>query len=99
MSGTKEMSYEERLTFLGLPTLYFRRLRGDMIQVYKYFHNMYDIDWNKMLPSACSNMTRGHQFKIVKTRTCTTNRLRKQFFSQRIVNDWNLLPREIVTAS
>ena len=32
--GTKNLSYPERLKAVNLPTLAFRRLRGDMIQVY-----------------------------------------------------------------
>ena len=33
----KHLKYEERLRYLKLPTLKFRRIRGDMIGVYKFF--------------------------------------------------------------
>ena len=39
--GLRNLSYEERLRKLNLPTLAFRRLRGSMIEVYKIFH-VYD---------------------------------------------------------
>ena len=42
--GTKNLSYPERLKAVNLPTLSFRRLRGDMIQVYKYLNEKYDVD-------------------------------------------------------
>lgn len=37
----KHLKYEERLRHLKLPTLKFRRVRGDMIEVYKFFNNIY----------------------------------------------------------
>jgi len=38
----KKLSYVERLKQLQFPTLKYRRLRGDMIEVYKIVHNYYD---------------------------------------------------------
>src|SRR3989442_7017333 len=38
----KGMSYRERLMYLQLPTLKYRRFRGDILQVYKILNNMYD---------------------------------------------------------
>jgi len=35
--AVKLLKYEERLRYLNLPTLNFRRIRGDMIEVYKMF--------------------------------------------------------------
>jgi len=39
----KHLSYNERLKQLQLPTLKYRRLRGDMIKVFKMVHNYYDV--------------------------------------------------------
>ena len=39
----KHLSYSERLKQLQLPTLKYRRLRGDMIQVFKTVHKYYDV--------------------------------------------------------
>ena len=38
----KKLPYKERLLQLNLHTLKYRRLRGDMIEVYKITHDMYD---------------------------------------------------------
>ena len=38
----KNKSYIDRLIYLSLPTLKYRRLRGDMIKVFKITHNIYD---------------------------------------------------------
>ena len=35
------LDYEARLRSLKLPTLTYRRLRGDVINVYKYVHGIY----------------------------------------------------------
>jgi len=39
---TKKMPYKERLLRLNLYTLKYRRLRGDMIEVFIIVHNVYD---------------------------------------------------------
>ena len=38
----KSYEYEDRLRKLRLPSLEFRRLRGDMIEVFKITNNFYD---------------------------------------------------------
>ena len=42
--GLSKFSYEERLRILNLPTLEYRRNRGDAIEVYKYLHGKYTVD-------------------------------------------------------
>ena len=37
------MSYTDRLKRINLPTLKYRRLRGDMIEVFKITHDIYMI--------------------------------------------------------
>ena len=43
ISCVKDLSYENKLFILHLPSLEYRRLRDDMIQVYKIAHNYYDV--------------------------------------------------------
>ena len=40
--GYKELDYKERLKSLNLPTLSYRCLRGDMIEIYKILTGNYD---------------------------------------------------------
>ena len=42
LPGFKELSYSERLKKLKLSTLSFRRVRGDMIKLYKILNDKYD---------------------------------------------------------
>ena len=39
----KDLPYAERLSVLKLPSLKYRRLRNDMIQVCKYLHTEYNV--------------------------------------------------------
>ena len=89
-----ELSYPQRLKRLGLPSLQYRRLRADVIQVYKIIHGIDRIEISMFFKLANDERTRGHRYNIVKQR-CRTNK-RKIFFSNRIVDTWNSLPPEIV---
>ena len=40
----KKMTYEDRLRHLKLPTLRFRRIRGDLIEAYKMLTGVYEAD-------------------------------------------------------
>ena len=40
--GLSQMSYPDRLRKIGIPTLLYRRYRGDMIEVYKIMTGKYD---------------------------------------------------------
>ena len=83
--GFKTLSYEERLQKLKLPTLKYRRLRGDMIEVYKILHGVYD----ERVTSELFNIkdqarTLGHSLRLTKHR-CWLD-MRKNFFTSRVVN-------------
>ena len=92
----KNFTYEDRLKSIDLPSLEFRRRRGDMIEVYKYLHKIYETK-DKILPLDRSGInTRGHSLKLSK-RGCRLD-VRKNFFSFRVVNPWNALPEEVVSA-
>eukprot|EP00794_Sanderia_malayensis_P003950 gene3950-4495_t len=81
---------------LELPTLEYGRKRGDMILVYKILNDYIDCD-SSIFFMLNTSKTRGHGFKIFKKRSRL--QVRKNFFSQRIVNDWNKLRREFDSSS
>ena len=90
------LPYEERLKAINLPTLEYRRARGDMIQTYKIMHKLEDLEPSDFFNLDISNRTRGHSLKIIKNRFHLD--LRKYSFVNRIVNEWNGLPEDVVTA-
>ena len=58
------MSYTDRLLRLKLPTLKYIRLRGDMIEVYKITHDIYDPDASLKLAYLSDCITRGNKYKF-----------------------------------
>ena len=94
----KHTSYIDRLKNLNLPTLLYRRLRGDMIMVYKLLSGLYDSNIAFVKPTKPTNtITRGHNFRLFKGHVVYD--LRKYNFSNRIISIWNSLPSIIVNAS
>ena len=39
----KELAYPDRLKALSLPSLYYRKVRGDMIECFKYTSGIYNV--------------------------------------------------------
>ena len=88
--------YEERLMALNLPSLVYRRKRGDMIQMYKIMNQLIRIDAGDLFTSQMSAFTRGHTQRVFKQHAKKNARVFS--FSHRVTNDWNSLPQLVVSA-
>ena len=76
LAAISDKSYEERLSILKLPSLTYRRHRGDMILLYKVLNNHFNSDFSSLYTYSTTNTTRGHQFKLFKYRSrlnCRSN--------------------------
>ena len=71
-------SYIDRLIYLNLPTVKYRRFRGDMIEVSKITHNIYDRTVSPDLAVNERANTRGNHYKL-QNHTFHYD-LRKHFF-------------------
>ena len=96
MSGLKKKCYKERLTELKLPTLKYRRIRGDMTEVYKLLTNTYD-DNTVQLDINSDTRTMDTPRNYIVVRRCRY--VRKYSFSIRMTNIMNSLPDEISSNS
>ena len=92
----------ERLKNLKLPTLVYRRTRGDMIEMFKLITGKYDTKCMPGLKLYSADValetreTRGHRYRL-KQRHCTYN-IRQQYFINRSIPIWNGLPDSVVSA-
>ena len=92
----KHLPYEERLRRLNLTTLEERRVRGDMIETYKLLTRKEDISPDRFFTKA---EVRGdpdltHDMKLFKHRF--NKDVRKYFMVNRVIDNWNLLDKEVV---
>ena len=90
------MKYTDRLAAVGLTSLEDRRTRGDLIEVFKMVTGVSKVDYRTFFKFDENGRTRGHKYKLVKVRSRLN--IRKNYFSQRVINEWNKLPAVVVEA-
>jgi len=74
-----------------------RRLRGDLINTYKYLKGGCQKDEARLLSVVPSNRTRGNGHKL-KHRKFQLN-MKKSVFTLRVMEHWNRLPGEAVDSA
>ena len=93
----RNMPYEERLKSLNLFPLSKRRMRGDLIEVFKMFKGFNNVNVDNYFSLDRSNRRRHHDFKIIGKRFSSHES--KYFFFNRVVNVWNSLPSAVVESN
>ena len=97
MTNLRSKTYEGKLKELGLTTLLERRKRGDMITMFRIMTGKDKVDpslWFRMpIPRGGAASTRQNTGFLNVEKPLRSNwELRRNQFSQRVVDDWNLLP-------
>ena len=95
IDGFNILSYEDRVKVVHLTTLETRRIRGDLIEVYKIMNGLTDLNPEDFFTFSTSGL-RGHKHKLFKPRVRTDTG--KYSFSFRVVDLWNSLPDDVVNA-
>nr|XP_012557654.2 uncharacterized protein LOC105844971 [Hydra vulgaris] len=86
---------KKRLKILELPTLFDRRRRGDLIQMYKISKGKDIVNfYHPPLNFELERSSRSNNCRI--RRQFTKSRIRHHFFTNRVINDWNSLPQWIL---
>jgi len=89
----KKLPYKERLLQLNLHTFKYRRLRGDMTEVYKIIHDMYDRSVALELPRNVVLEVINKNYKSIAFITTFENFLLLQ---ELLTCAWNSLPDHVV---
>ena len=98
VDGMGKIDYQERLKLLNLPTLEFRRRRGDMIETYKHF-NIYDRATIPPTFRPRTRVSRMHDFQLHVPKSNDGERgVETNSFYHRVAPVWNKLPRHVVGA-
>ena len=102
----RDLPYEDRLMILQLPTLQYRRLRTDLIHIYKMTTSMIEMDTNtyctkcthhtQMLEPTHRQSNRGHQHKY---QIHHHPGVRNRFITSRSLSYWNSLSVKTVSST
>ena len=96
LPGLYNMSYASRMNILNLESLEYRRIKVDLVFLFKIVNNLVHIDSRHLFSFNTMN-TRGHGLKI--NHQYSRVNCRKYFFINRIVPVWNVLPSEVVNVN
>ena len=93
-------NYSDRLEIMKIESLEYRRLKFGLILLYKILNKLIEVDFDTHFTISQINNTynlRRNSLHIQKPSISRTE-IRLNFFSQKIVESWNKLPDNIVTA-
>ena len=98
ISGLRSNNYEDRLKELRILSLKDRRIQFDMVQTFKIVHEINRVDrrvWFEFVEDRGERVTRlSVDFLNIKSKL-SKSELRRRFFSNHVVQQWNNLPKEI----
>ena len=98
VSGLQSTTYEGRLSELKLLSLADRRTQYDLIQTFKIIHGIDDVNaniWFELVGENPARLTRNTSHPLNITSKNPRNEIRKNFFSNRVIEKWNMLPSDI----
>ena len=104
VTNFKGRTYEEKLAEAGMVTLEERRRRGDLLQAYRVFSGVDDVDpslWFEMAGGGEREIATRHRngfLNVKKTEVRPRTDLRRNFWSQRVIDPWNGLPNQVKQA-
>jgi hypothetical protein len=95
VAGLTQSTYEEKCRELNLDTLEERRKIQDMAQAYKMIQGNEKLNRNELFTHIDGSRTRQDADNLNLKKAPARLEIRKNFFTQRIINDWNALPSQL----
>ena len=92
----RHLGYKDQVKTLGLLSLRARRLRFQLITMYRIYKNFVDINFSNFFNISKSCRTRGHNAKVDTKHA--KNNYRLNFFTVSAISLWNRLPQELIDA-
>ena len=92
----RHLNYSDIMRELGLPPLQYKSTRADLTEVYKILNGIDNCVKSQLFHTQTIQRTRGHNQKLFKRQF--TLDLRKHFFSQRVIEDWNSLSENVISS-
>ena len=98
-ANIKYKDYNDRLRILNLESLQTRRVKNDLVMLYKILNNIVDINFTSYFEfnNLGGHYLRRHSLYINRKFTPQTACC-QNFFTQRVIRYWNALPDNIVTS-
>jgi hypothetical protein len=96
LPGFQGLRYEDRLEKIGLASLQDRRIKKDLLMVFKILKGFVELNKDDFFQLSTAVSTRGHSLKLAVPQ-CNLE-VRRNFFSHRVIKYWNALPSFVVNA-
>lgn len=99
-NNIKFNNYSDRLNILNLESLETRRIKFDIILMYKIFNNLIDVNFEELFRSSVSSERynlRGHKHRLFLPKYSGSSP-RHNFFTNRIIPLWNKLPSDLINS-
>lgn len=94
LAGLRRISYNSRLSAVGLERLELRRLRADLVMCYKIVNGLVGVPFDAFFKFSEHQITRGHSKKLFYPDSRLN--VRAHSFPIRVVSLWNRLPEAVV---
>ena len=101
ISGLGSNNYQDRLKEIRILSLKDRRIQYDMVQIFKIVHEIDRVDrrvWFEFVEDRGKRVTWLSVDPLNIKSKLSNSELRRRFFSNRVVQQWNDLPKEIKNA-
>ena len=93
----RHLSYNDQLVKLNMLSLYARRIRFQLISVFKMYKNITNVDFNDFFTLLTNKRTRGHSATLQLKHA--NNNYRLNFFTVSTIDLWNKLPQTLIDES